>query len=151
MKSKGIRISDEIDNAICVKLPDILEEIQNGNSLHWAILYLDASGHLGEGKSIPVFQKQIKIAEKGFRIEWAELNLLSRKFFEVVDIVLIGCKDETSLHRYDDDQNMYETCDTVIVMLNSCFWEVFSKDATLISQLAKKFKEIKFLEPDFEK
>jgi hypothetical protein len=35
------------------ELPDILKEIQNGNLLNWSILYLYATGHLGEGKSIP--------------------------------------------------------------------------------------------------
>ena len=68
-----------------------------------------------------------------------------------MDITLIGCKNETLLHRYDEDQDMYETCDIVIEMFDSNFWEVFSKDESLIDRLAKKFKEIKFLEPDFEK
>ena len=69
MNSKGIRISDAIDNAVCIKLSDIFEEIQDGSSLHWAVLYLDASGHLGEGRSIPIFEEQINKSEKGLLIE----------------------------------------------------------------------------------
>ena len=44
---------------------------------------------------------------------------------------------------------MYETCDIVIQMFDSCYWEVFSKDTQLIEKLAKKYKQIKFLDPDF--
>ena len=46
---------------------------------------------------------------------------------------------------------MYETCDFVIEMIDSGYWEVFSKDKTLIDKLAKKFKDTQFLEPDFQK
>jgi hypothetical protein len=53
--------------------------------------------------------------------------------------------------RYETDQIMYESCDIVIEMFDSCFWEVFSKDEDIINRLASKFKETKFLKPDFKK
>ena len=46
---------------------------------------------------------------------------------------------------------MYETCDISIMMFDGGYWEVFSKDASLIERLSKKFKEVEFLEPDFER
>jgi hypothetical protein len=36
-------------------------------------------------------------------------------------------------------------------MIDSSYWEVFSKNESLINKLAAKFKEIKFLAADFEK
>ncbi|MBI5346279.1 MAG: hypothetical protein HZB76_03975 [Chlamydiae bacterium] len=151
MKSQGIRILDKNNRIVSVELPDILKEIQNGDLFHWSILFLEATGHLGEGRSIPIFEKQIYDSEKGLFITWNELNLLSGKFHQVIDIILIGCKDKNLLRRYDNDQEMYETCDIVIEMFDSCYWEVFSKDKDLINRLAAKFKDIKFLAPDFEK
>jgi hypothetical protein len=127
MKSRGIRINDVKENGVvAVQLSDILEEIHDGNLFHWAILYLDASGHLGEGQSIPVFEKQIYDSENGFYISWNELNSLSKKFYQIIDIMLIGCKDKSFLHRYDNDQNRLESCDFVIDMNDSTYWEVFS-------------------------
>lgn len=60
-KSKGIRISDadKKNDFICVQFPEILNEIE-GESLYWSILELDVIGNLGEGRSVPLFQKEIK-------------------------------------------------------------------------------------------
>ena len=151
MKSKGIRISDERNEILTVKLSDILEEISNGNNFHWSILDLEASGDLGEDKSMLDFQQNIFKLENGYLINWDELVSLSFKFWQIVDITLIGCKDSSLLEYYETDINMYETCDIVIELIDSGYWEVFSKDEELIKRLAKKFKEIEFLEPDFEK
>lgn len=46
---------------------------------------------------------------------------------------------------------MYETCDIVIEMIDGGFWEIFSKDIAWIDRLAKKYKKIEFLTPDFQK
>lgn len=151
MKVKGIRILDKKNRIVCVRLSDILKEIHNGNLLHWSILHFHASGHLGEGKSIPIFTQQINESDKGLFIKWDDLNLLANKLYEVIDILIAGCGDESLLIRYENDQEMYEASNIVIEMVDSGYWEVFSKDKDLINRLAAKFKETKFLEPDFEK
>ncbi|MGE5196633.1 MAG: hypothetical protein ACM3JI_04825 [Anaerolineae bacterium] len=149
--TKGIRILDKKARIVTVELSDILEEINNGDQFEWSLFYLQATGDLGKGKSIPEFEQQIIGSEKGFFITWKELNNLSQKFWDLMDITVIGCKDKNLLRRYKNDQEMYKTCDIVIEMIDSGYWEVFSKDEQLINRLAEKFKEIKFLEPDFEK
>lgn len=151
MKVKGIRILDKVNRIVSVELPDILEEIPHGNLFHWSILCLEAMGHLGEGKSMPVFEKQIDCSERGQFISWSELNMLSKKFYQIIDVTIIGCKDKNLLHRYESDKEMYETCDIVIEMIDSSYWKLFSKDEQLINRLASKFKEITFLTSDFEK
>lgn len=45
---------------------------------------------------------------------------------------------------------MYNNCDIVIHMIDSSFWEVFSKDEDFINRLAAKFKDVEFL-TDFTK
>jgi hypothetical protein len=165
MKPKGIRILDKISRVVSVELPDILKEIENGDSLHWSILYLEAQAdyigenlyfeavrdYLGEDGSIPEFEEKIRTSEKGFFINWRDLNALAIKFHQVIDIMLIGCKDKKALHRYDNDQERYETCNIVIDMIDSGYWEVFSKDEKFIDRLAAKFEDVKSLTPDFEK
>lgn len=149
--TRGIRILDKKGRIVAVELPDILQEINDGNQLLWSILYLYTTGNLGEGKSIPEFEKQIRDSEKGYFISWKDLNDLSHKFWDLMDIIIIGCTEERLLKRYENDQEMYETCDIVIEMVDSGYWEVFSKDESLIQRLATKFKDIKFLETNFEK
>ena len=149
--SKGIRISDKKNRIVSVELPEILNEINNGDQFVWSILYLQTTGDLGEGRSIPVFEKQIIEAKSGLVISWKELNELSQRFWDLMDIIIIGCKDRNLLRRYENDQKMYETCDIVIEMIDSGYWEVFSKDPSLIASLKAKFKDTELLEPNFEK
>jgi len=151
MSSKGIRILDKKNRIVSVELPDILMEIHDGNLFYWSILYLYATGNLGEGKSITDLEQQILDSDKGLVISWEEINNLSHKFYDLMDLTLIGSKDNKFLHRYKNYQEMYETCDFVIEMVDSSCWEVFSKDQELINSLAAKFQDIKFLDPDFRK
>jgi hypothetical protein len=151
MKSKGIRIEDENEiGAISVALSDILEEIQDGNAFQWSILEIEAFGNFGEGRTYKQLEKEVNDSKNGFFIAWEELNVLSRKFDQIIWITVIGCKDEKLLRYYKTDQEMYETCDIVIEMFDSSCWEVFSKDENLINRLSAKFKDIKLLETDFQ-
>ncbi len=152
MKAKGIRIQDLTESGyVAVELPDILKEVQNGDSFHWSILCLEASGNLGEGKSIVEFENEISDSKNGLFISWDDLNILSKKFHQIIDMVLIGCKNEISLQRYKTDQEMYEACDIVIDMFDSSYWKIFSKDEKFIDRLAAKFKDVEPLTPDFKK
>lgn len=152
MKSKGIRIQD-INEKIGVGLVDfteILKEIQNGDEFYWSILDLEAIGNLGDGKSLPLFEKQIEESKDGLVIDWKELNSLISKLKQIINVTLIGCRNKKLLKRSEEDQEMYETFDIVIEMIDSSFWEVFSNDEKLIKRLSNKFKKIKFLEPNFQ-
>src|ERR1700733_15163017 len=143
MNVKGIRISNKERRVVIVNLPDILIEINNGKKYFWSILYLYACADLGENKSISEFEKQINESENGLLIDWDELNSIGNKFYQIYDIIIIASKDTTFLHRYQNDQEMYETCDIVIEMIDCGFWQVLSKDIDLINRLASKFKDIK--------
>src|ERR1700733_7532591 len=127
MKTKGIRILDKELKVVSVTLLDIIQEIDYGNQIHWSILHLYASGSLGEGRTMLELQKQIRTSDKGLSLSWEELNSLAHKFYEIMDILIIGCRDQKFLQRYEHDQEMYETCDIVIEMADSCYWEIFSK------------------------
>lgn len=151
MATNGIRISDAKNNVICVGLKDILEEIDKGDQLYWSILDFYGMGNLGRGKSIPAFIENINKSERGLIIKWDELILLASCFWQVFDILIIGCANNELVVRYNDDRVMYETCDIVIEMIDGGFWQVFSRDRALINRLATKFKEIEFLKSDFER
>ena len=149
MKNTGIRISDKENRILSVELSSILDEIHNGNSLYWCILFLDGFTHPEEGKFISELQKKILESENGLIISWKDLQALSTKFHQMFEIIILGCKNKNLLHYYEDEIKMYEICDVAIQLIDCAFWEVFSKDHELIARLGKKFKEIKFLKPDF--
>lgn len=155
MTSKGIRIKDiSSNNVVSVELSDILKEIIDGNSLCWSILYIDALERLGGIRgslTYEVLERECNQSEKGFSINWSDLNELSKEFNQIIDIILVGCRDINLIKRYEVDQEMYESCDIYIEMHDSCFWEVFSNDESLINRLVAKFKDVISLETDFGK
>lgn len=144
MKTYGVRISDTKNHIVTVRLPDILQEINNGDQFYWSILFLDIRGDLKEAK--PDFADSVSAMEKGFFFGWDELNNLANKCHQIIDITIIGCKDLNFIQQYEDDEETYNKCDIVIEMIDSSYWEVFSKDVNLINRLATKFKKIKYLE-----
>jgi hypothetical protein len=150
MKTRGIRISDDKKRVVIVTLSDILIEIPNGKSLYWSILYLEAIGRLGVGTSMLTFENQINDSENGLIITWDDLSLLSKKFDQVIDVTIIGSKNKSFLQRYENNREMYETCDIVIEMIDSSYWKVFSKDENLIKRLLAKFKQTELLNSEME-
>ena len=151
MKTNGIRILDKKNQIVCVKLQDILEEIVNGEQFYWSILFFYGTGNLRDDKSIPVFEDEVRKLERGMLIKWDALNLLAGTLDQVVDMLIIASKDLQLISRYKNDIEMYEACDIVVEMVDSSYWEVFSRDEGLVGRLAAKFKDTKFLTPDFKK
>ena len=84
MKAKGIRILDKQNNIVSVELPDILKKIPNGKSFYWSVLYLYATGHLGNNPSMTALEKKIIGSEKGLFIKWENLDDLSHKFYDFI-------------------------------------------------------------------
>lgn len=146
----GIRILDEENGVVAVGLPDILMEIQHGDLYQWAILFLHSMGDLGDGESIPVFENMINNSQEGLLINWEDLNLLSKKFYQIFDLILIGCRNKDLILRYQNDQEMHNTCDIVIEMIDCDYWEVFAKDLSFMERLEKKFKQVEWLDRNKE-
>lgn len=146
MNTAGIRILDKKNKIIAVELPEILSEIPENVIPHWSILYLEATGNLKNKKSIPEFEKQIMKSKKRLLTSINEMIELNSQLYDVMNILIIGCKDLKCLHRYPTNKKMYESCDIVIEMFDSSFWEVYSKDSELINKLAKKFKSTELID-----
>lgn len=141
----GIRVLDKIDRWVSVHLLDVLPEIENGERFHWSILDLYAMGDLGTGRSIPDFEEEVIESERGISIEWQELVFLAKHIEQIYDIVLLGCLNPDQIKRYQTDEEMYEACDIVIVMFDSSYWELFTKDKNLIEKWIKKFRNVEWL------
>ena len=150
MKTQGIRISD-IKEGKCITFSEILSYIKNGQQFYWSILWLDVTPFHNEGEYIIQLEKEINKSEKGLLESFDFLKKLSSKIFQEIEMIVIASKKKENLHRYKEVQEIYETCDIVIEIIDGGYWEVFSKDKTLIDKLAKKFNDIKFLTSDFQK
>lgn len=149
MNNKGLRISD-IKNDRCIPLSELLMHIQNPDQLKWSLLWFDAIPIKDEGNFIYQLAEKANHSEQGFCCNFDLLLNISRKIFQEMEILIIGCKSEKSLHRYEKDERMYESCDIVIEMIDGGFWEIFSKNESLIGLLSKKYKMAEYLTSDFQ-
>jgi hypothetical protein len=138
MNTKGIRISD-IKDGKCIPLSEVLTNIPYANQLTWALLWFDVTPIKKEGQLIIELQKKVNESEEGFLCTFEVSTELSRKIFQEIEILIIGCKTREHIHRYEEDQEMYETCDTVIEMIDGGSWEIFSKNISWVDQLARKY------------
>lgn len=150
MNIKGLRISD-IKDGKCIPLSELLEDIPHTNHLHWALLWCDATPIKEKGKEIIALEKRVNESIDGLSCTFESLVGFSNKIFQEIEILIVGCRFKENVHRYKEDQEMYETCDIVIEMIDGGGWEIFSKDISWIDRLAKKYKEIQFIMPDFQK
>jgi hypothetical protein len=148
MKTYGIRISDGRGNVLSPTLSDILEEINEGISFNWCILFLDGTPNPGQGKFLIEYEKKINDSENGLFLSLKELKTLSGKFFQMFETIVLGSYNIDLLHRYKEDKDMYTTCDVVIELIDCAFWEVYVKDIKVIERLKERFKEIELLDPD---
>lgn len=150
MKTCGIRISDSKNGVLSVQIRDILQEIQNGDGLNWCILFIDGTPNAGEGAFINQYKNQVNRLENGLQLTWEEIFAVTDKFVQIFEITILGCKVKENLHRYKFDQEMYESCDIVIELIDCAFWQVFSKKSELIKKLKEKFNKTESLESDFQ-
>lgn len=149
MQSKGMRILDKKEDVSSVSLYDLLKEIEYGKDLHWLVAFFYATGDLEDGTSTTELEDEIDESENGLFLSWSELLEFSQKYVGLRDITIEGSKNKESLIRYPLNSEMYAACDLVIEKVESEYWEVFTKDPSLLEKLAKKFTETVSLEPDF--
>ena len=142
----GIRILDEKNDIISVMLKDILELIDNGQKFYWAIFLLETTWLLTKDQIIPLSEEKVKKEKNGLLISWDELNLLAKKIYQEINIVVVGCKNKENLHHYDDDKEMCQKCDFVILMIDTSYWEVFTLSKNFLMKCQKKFKQTELLD-----
>jgi len=64
-------------------LTEILNEVSDGSTLYRAILNLWATGDLGDGLSMPLFEKEIQAFKKGLHIMWDDLGFYQKNFIKL--------------------------------------------------------------------
>ncbi|MEM7052918.1 MAG: hypothetical protein AAF446_00075 [Pseudomonadota bacterium] len=103
-------------------------------------VWLWATGHLGEGKSIPDFENTIAKLPRGLMLSFEESTKLANCFDQAMETLIIGCSSSEKILRYDDDQEMFSACDVVIKMDDCARWIIHTHDRKMIEQITSKFE-----------
>jgi hypothetical protein len=135
----AIRITSEGSKILSIELKDILESIADGDQYNWAILWLEFTGNIG--RSVPEFEAEINKAPNGLRVDWNGLISLSKKIDQTIDLLLVGAQDTLRLRRYEIDEEMYGSCEYVIELIDSSYWIVHSKNASLLQRFRNNLSQ----------
>ncbi len=130
---------DKKNGFLSFDLIDVLQQL-DGSSLHWSILELEASGDLGEGKSILDLEATIRESPHGLLISWDDLVVLASKLHQVVWGLIIGSSDPTALKNYPSEMEASRNCDIVIYMFDSSYCDVYARDTASLDRILERFQ-----------
>jgi hypothetical protein len=145
MERRKIKIEGDDDMILSVTLRDLLELITISYDYNWSIIWLWATGDLRPEFSISDLQKDVKDNANGVSLTWDELNYLSRKFSQVIDLVLVADKDYTKLKKYATDEEMNSSCDYVIELIDSSYWIINSVDIEMLDRMVEKLPGVSYI------
>lgn len=137
---KKIEIHDSRGDILTVSLRDILKHLP-GQDYSWCILHLWATGDVDPAVSVPELEDRIARSVHGIRVSWEQLWDLAGKFDQVIDIVILGSRDQTVLDNVSQQDDFECICDFVIDMTDGYCWTVSCQDDKLVEHLSKTFHQ----------
>ena len=63
--------------------------------------------------------------------DWGKLIDLSDRFYQIIELLVIGDQDKSNLHRYSTDEEMYDKCSYVLELVDSSYWIVSTKNDSI--------------------
>lgn len=126
-----------------VELIDILKLIEKDKQqLIWSILDLQAVGDITTiwESGIVDFEETIKHLPYGYILSWQMLTNLAQKFDDLIDIVIIGCYEMAQIPSCVD-ADIYLSSEIVLELIDSSFWQIYTKDERLLQNLDRKLSQ----------
>jgi hypothetical protein len=128
---------------ICVSMSQILASVrQHGSTLVWSILELEARGDpaLLE-RGILDLEAEISESPRGLILPWEGLDNIAGALTEVLDCVIVACKDESLIPSYQPGFDPRPACEIMVEMFDSSYWRVYSKEDEVLNSIARIFKD----------
>lgn len=139
-----IQISGNVDEDILsITLRQILEciEKEKANTFKWKILWFEGVANIGE--TIFQFEEKINKSQNGILYNFQELLNLSDNLSQLIEILIIGSREENKLIKYAEEIDMYNSCEYVIELIDGSYWEFSSYETESISKIKFSLKGVK--------
>jgi hypothetical protein len=140
-----IEIKDE-DNrgSLAVALIDLLDLLKReGHQLTWSILELEATGDPNRlPRDMLDLEQEVEQSPNGVIMSWEELVILATAFCEVLNAVIVGCKDATLIPHLQPNADLYTPCEIVLEAIDSTLWRVYARDDQIIQRLQTTFRNV---------
>lgn len=143
---KGLKIHNGDGNLFLTGLSKVMKCINDGDEFFWSIMYFEGVGDLSEyGMNVVELETAARESSTGVEVDWETLAAMASKLQEIIDIILIGCRQREQIRRFDDDLEMYRSCEYVIELFDSSYVLVHSFDECFIDCLATSFAQVEHL------
>ncbi|MDQ7006567.1 MAG: hypothetical protein Q9Q40_05005 [Acidobacteriota bacterium] len=144
MSGTTIEIKDRDDEGLpAVELGDILPLVEEkGRTLKWAILNLYAVGNPHRlGRTMRELGDEVSRSPHGVLLNWDELEEFSRSVFQIMDAVIVGCRDAERLPRKDEVEQRDGDCEIVIRAIDASRWRLSAMDDSMMSRFRHVFRD----------
>lgn len=146
---KGLKIDNSDGNLFLTGLLKVMKCLDDGDEFYWSILYFEGVGDLSEfGWNVLELDAAARESSVGVEVEWETLAAMAEKLREILDIILIGCRQREQIRRFDDDLEMNRSCEYVIELFDSSYALVRSYDDHFLECLARTFEQVEYIRED---
>lgn len=106
-----------------------------GQCLTWAILDLEAIGHLSDGTNMLDLERQVAESPTGIVLDWDALVALADDFSQMINAVIVGCKDAGSIPQLAPEIDLAASAEIVVEAIDSSLWRVTAQDEQALARL----------------
>jgi hypothetical protein len=137
MNKKAVIIKGNDPEILSVDFLDILNCIENKESLKWSVLYLKGILIPDANEKINDVEDGINNSKNGKLFTYKELINFSNKIYQKIEFLVIGDKIERNLKRYLNDTEMKEKCNCTIELIDSSYFLVYAETNSINNIKAK--------------
>jgi hypothetical protein len=128
---------------LSIELSDILNIlVPEGAGLTWAILDLEATVKPETGRNVLALEQQIQESTSGIILTWDDLVSLSREFLQVINTIIVGCRDAADIAPLQSVTDLYSSSEIVVEMIDSSAWRIYARDAATMRKLRGSFRNV---------
>ncbi len=149
MQSSGVRIFENAREGVTLNLKEILSLVDKGDSYSWTLFALEATLSINASQEGQRIYEAITNSENGCNLTWSELNIFSQNVFQVMDGYFLATWNHEALQIHFeefDELEIIKKCNIAIIMNDSYYWDIYTKDQNFYNKIIKNLKIDKHLE-----
>lgn len=136
------------DGLLTVKLRDVLRVVEpEGRDLTWSILDLEARSDPDKFKgNLLEIEQKVRESPQGLIFTWDELVTFAHALIEVVDAVIVACKDQKLIPSLKPGDEVFAQCEFGIEAVDSSVWRVYARDDQLLQKVQAAFNDVNLIQ-----
>ncbi len=135
------------DGLLTVELLNFLRVVEpEGKNLIWSILDLEARTSPDRFKgNLLELEQQVRQSLQGLIFSWDELVAFANSLVEILNAVIVGCKDENRIPTLIPGDGVFAQCEIGIEAVDSSLWRVYAREDVLLKKVQASFNDVSLI------